>query len=558
MPAMASSRMLLLVALLWLAPQEPKDGLIELTVRDSVTHKGLAAVRVTMVYLNADSPSTVTTFTDAEGRVTAPNLAYGNYVLRIERDNYAVSDVHSIVPSFPKTLVISSTQKKHPLDAEMTPIATVSGRVLYSNGDPFPRAEVSLLSMGYSGGQRTLVPLGRSGALSLTDDRGQFRFDGVFPGEYYAKVNNSRLLGGAEGPDHLPRISYYPGVTDARMAAPLVIQGNDVSIDIRLPRDPVFKISGTVINPIPNRKRNPDDPDTRFVTTFFLASAEVNALEDPILLQSRYRPTSDPIESLFEIASIPAGSYFVYPLSDSDKGMITSKTRVEIKDRDVEGLRIVMKPNIDVNGKVVVNGDASSIRWESVKVGLLNKDRLPGLLRLAELSVTAMPDPGTGSFVLSGIVPESRFAPRISGLPPDAYISDLRQGARSVYRDGVIRSEPSEGPVEIHIDTRGGSISGSVRSALNEPVGRATVILVPDSGRRGNSLLYSRATTESSGEFTMRGIAPGEYKLFVWTAAPPRTAEEDAQFLAPYESSGTTVRVTAATRTDAQLRLPAQ
>ena len=43
--------MLLLLALLWLVPQEPKDGLIELTVRDSVTHKGLAAVRVTMVYL---------------------------------------------------------------------------------------------------------------------------------------------------------------------------------------------------------------------------------------------------------------------------------------------------------------------------------------------------------------------------------------------------------------------------------------------------------------------------------------------------------------------------
>jgi hypothetical protein len=469
-----------------------------------------------------------------------------------------LSDLRSFVPSFPRSLVISSAQKKHPLEAEMTPIATVSGRVLYFNGDPFPRAEVSLLSMGYSAGQRTLIPSVQSGtSRALTDDRGQFRFDGVFPGEYYAKVDNSRLLGGAEGPDHLPRVSYYPSVTDPRLAAPFIVRGNDVSIDIRLPRDPVFKISGAVINPIPIRKRNPGDPDTRLVTTFFLASADVNTLEGPVLLQSRYRPTSDPLETLFEIASIPAGSYFVYPLSDSDKGMITSKTRVEIKDRDVEGLRIVMKPNIDVSGKVIVNGDVSSIRWESVKVGLVSKDRLPSLLRFADLSVTApIPDPRTGAFVLPGIVPDSRFAPRVSGLPPDAYISDLRQGGRSVYREGVIRSELAEGPVEIHIDTRGGSVSGTVRSALNEPVGQATVILVPDGGRRGNSLLYSRATTETNGEFNMGGIAPGEYKLFVWTTAPPRTAEEDAQFLAPYESSGTTVRVAPATRTDAQLRLP--
>jgi hypothetical protein len=152
---MAPLKILALMAMLALARQQPKDGLIELTVRDAVTQKGLGAVRVEMVYLGPESPSTVTTFTDTEERMVARNLVHGNYVLRIGRDRYALPNARSPVPAFPKSVVIDSERKTYQLEGELAPVATVRGRVLDSNGTPLPKATVSLLTLGYLAGQRT-------------------------------------------------------------------------------------------------------------------------------------------------------------------------------------------------------------------------------------------------------------------------------------------------------------------------------------------------------------------------------------------------------------------
>jgi hypothetical protein len=63
------------------------------------------------------------------------------------------------------------------------------------------------------------------------------------------------------------------------------------------------------------------------------------------------------------------------------------------------------------------------------------------------------------------------------------------------------------------------------------------VVLVSDEAHRGHSRLYKHATTDQFGHFDLRGIAPGDYKLFSWEEVEDG-AWEDPDFLKPFEEKG--------------------
>lgn len=530
--------MLVLAALLALAEQQPRDGSIEITVKDSLTRRGIPALQFTLVYFPADSPTQSTThFTDGDGRLVLRNLPHGSYVWRLESQRYRPVARQLGSDSTAISFSIDFEKPKYQVELALAPVASVSGRVEYPNGDPFPRAKISLMSKAYRNGLPVLdgSPGLRASGNSQTDDRGLFRITEIPPGDYYIRIENTDA-------EHLPRHTYYPGVTDSALAVPVAVRGDDISVEIQLPRQPVFKISGTVITPIPIT-----------VGAFALGPAHPGSLEDAPL--ATFVEASGPNEFRFEIAGIPPGEYFLYPAAPIGMGTstITNRIPISVKETDVADLRIVMRPHADLRGTVVVDGDPSTIRRDTIKVFLRTKERLSSTVaRRDMLSATVSQ---TGEFVLTELLPDTRFGLWVSGIPADAYVSDIRQGARSIYREGLFSTNPSEGPIEIHVDARGGTISGVVRDAVNQPAKQVSVIVVPDAPRRANSLLYKRATTDANGAFSLQGIAPGDYHLFAWAVAPPQGAEEDARFLLPFEGRGTTVRATPGGKTEAQLRL---
>jgi hypothetical protein len=392
-----------------------------------------------------------------------------------------------------------------------------------------------LLGETYSNGRRSFSNARAQSSQPQTDDRGGFRFSGVLPGEYYIRIENSEA-------QHLPRLVYYPSATDSALAATVAIRGVDLSLDIRLPSQPAYKISGSVVSPVPIRAGG-----------YSLASANPDTTDDP------FSPIavdpSSPTEFRFEITGIPPGRYFFYPIIRTDKGYATNQTILDVGNEDLKNLRITMRPGVDLKGKITLAGDANAMRLESIRIATRGRGRLPQLIARDIVGVTTSP---TGEFVLPGLTPDVPFDLRLMGLPLDTYVSDIRHGERSVYNDGFIRPSSSDDSMEIHVDTRGGTITGLVRDSANQAVKQATVVIVPDITRRANPLAYKRATTDANGEFTLRGIAPGEYQLFAWSVAPPQGAEENARFLAPYEGKGTIVRITRGEKTNVQLRLAAQ
>ena len=166
--------------------------------------------------------------------------------------------------------------------------------------------------------------------------------------------------------------------------------------------------------------------------------------------------------------------------------------------------------------------------------------RVPVYQGLAARAVAA--NEQDGSFMIPA-VGLGHFRLQVAGrLPPELYVSDIRQGGRSVFDSGFdVTSEPL-GTFQVDLKSGAGSAQGIVEDASGKPAADATVVLVPGPLHRQNRSMYRTAVSDASGHFTIQGIAPGDYKLFAWEEITGG-AYLNSHFLDPYENRGKTINV---------------
>jgi hypothetical protein len=322
------------------------------------------------------------------------------------------------------------------------------------------------------------------------------------------------------------------------------------------------------VNPLPGVPIQEDGVEFRAVTSFFLVPRTSIATDRLSLARSLpqwagLEPGSD--ETPFLLTGIPPGSYDLYPVFQLGGGdtprasseyllayreeVVTSRTEVNVIDRDIEDLRIVLQPNGAISGRVVITGDGGGI-----DPGLLSVRLDPGRLLPTHTSAFGVPDelkllqpvdPDSGAFAFQGL-PQGSYAAAVAGLPADAYVADMRLGALSIMQGGRFDVSPGLGlPLEIRIAPDGALVEGTVLDRNREGVPRAGVVLVPDAPNRNNRTLYRRLTADMSGRFVLRGVAPGRYKAFSWPELPEGGAEEYPPFLAQFELKGQSLAVRA-------------
>jgi protocatechuate 3,4-dioxygenase beta subunit len=550
---------LMLAALLAL-PQGANEGVIAVTVRDPETRQGIPAVRVT-VTLNPTQVGqprslVVSSNTDDKGFAEFKNLLFGVYTVSAEREGYAQ------MAGLGQNLYVRDDAPRAATELNLVRAMTLTGRVLGPDGTPMSNVHVSSLALRYNEGRRVLShvsprPLSAAGSRAAaytetyTDERGEYRIEGLPPAEYYLRVGNA---GQRTAPNKVDaRITYYPGVVRLSEATPVVLRDQDISgIDIRIPQSPEFKVSGTLVG-VP-LMRFPDGREGPTSGTFFLASADPGNIDEPQPLYDRTVATAVPGESRFEIRGVVPGPYYLYALVTVYEAVgqsnFLNRIVVQVQDQDVTGLRMVLGPLHTVKGRILVDGDASSISWSGLGVGSSPRELLPaqlsgvaGLLLRGRLGGDGQ---AANEFTLGGLVEDVRYAPTINGLPPDAYIADIRQGGSSVFNNGgSLRANGAEGPIEITVGLRGGVVQGVVRNASGQGVAPASVALVPSAPRRQTMQLYKEVLTDASGQFNFRGVAPGDYKVFAWPASPRGQGYKNEEFLSRYEFRGAPVTVSA-------------
>jgi hypothetical protein len=463
--------------------------------------------------------------TDAAGRFVFGNLSASTYTVRASLENYFAPAVAGVSAAAVTASVNTGVQKTSSLVLSLTPGGTINGSIRDESGQPVSSISVSALRITYRDGRKTL----QNAKTTQSDDRGEFRLLSIPPGDYYVRANDM----------------YFPGVPEAELATPVSVRGGDeVSASLRIPPIKTFRISGTVVNAVPELASEPP--------YFFLTRRDAKIVDAtaasmfPNLGLGRG-------QGYFEITGVRPGIYDLMPaavqgLSTADfaaaiaSGSVqiyTGRVAVEVRDRDVDGITVDVTRGSYLN--VHVNATAvPSLALPTVRLGLRPVDTLPTALRANYLAARPVSAEGTIQFIAA---PEGTYALVTPVTTPGVYIADIRQAARSIYDQGVITvGRDSAEPVEVVLAAGGGRVEGIVEGA---PKSSSTirVSLVPDGARRDNLLLYRRASL-AEGRFVLTDVPPGNYKLYAWEDLPAG-ADENAEFMVPYENRGRAVTVRA-------------
>jgi hypothetical protein len=501
-------------------------GRVEILVRDASTREGVSGVPVWLILRVGNELGGIgnTVFTDSRGLATFPALSAGTYITGIGENYRAEAD------SLPFLLLVEAGTSRR-IEVPVRRIAKVSGRIVDQNSAASVSAIITLLSSVYVDGRQMLQGVD----TSSTSREGNFQVLNTPFGEYYLRIVSKSPWS----------ISYHPGVTDLSAAQKVIVRDPSVSVgEIQLPNSPRYKVSGTVFH-------GPEDVGGTL--TVYLAHDNPVMEEEPFETKVSSRRVS-PTELQFELNDIPAGSYDFYAvLRDNVSFGSVGKETLRLEDRDVNGFNIALKPMVGMRGRILMK-DAQSKLPQNLGIAMRSRDTFPSIL-VAELSRRTILPGSSGEYAVRGLIDGGRYGILLHGLPSEAYVSDIRIGSRSILADGVFVASPNQEAVEFQIATPGGIIRGSVRDISGQPVEAASVVAVPDFARRKNSAFYRRTTTDPRGQFTIQGLAPGEYQLFAWPAPPPPRAEEDPAFLSPFESRSTRVSANSGIITEATLHL---
>ena len=188
---------------------------------------------------------------DQEGHFRIADMQPGRYTIFAERTGFIQVDNRN--HRSPGVVVaLEPGQAVKELLVRMLPAAAINGRVIDEDGDPIPNVDVTITRKAYPGGREIWDTVGSE----RTNDIGQFRLGGLFPGRYFiAAIPPASFQSIAATPKKVdpanpqPETSYvptyYPGTIDRGQAAALEIRaGEELPIDFNLVPSRTFNVRG--------------------------------------------------------------------------------------------------------------------------------------------------------------------------------------------------------------------------------------------------------------------------------------------------------------------------
>jgi hypothetical protein len=232
----------------------------------------------------------------------------------------------------------------------------------------------------------------------------------------------------------------------------------------------------------------------------------------------------------FEFRNARPGIYELYATTSIDGKEYLTKSLVEVRNADVDDVDVVLHPAVDIQGKLVIEGDPRDlqIRGSSLPDDLRDPNRshigdVAIALRrtdslFSDTLLRAEIDDDGVSFAFRN-VPEGDYDFKINfladGKPPspDLYVADIRAGGRSVIDTGFQVGVDAVDAMEVVVGTRGASIKGSVIGRI--PGASAFLILAPANVPADRSSPYNAMPIADDNQFEFRGLRPGSYRIFL-------------------------------------------
>ena len=335
---------LMLAAAALAAPQAPARAPRGASVEGRVTNRVTGEpVRKAVVYLTTYSDTPADTYmaqADSNGRFRFEGVVPGPYRAFAEAARFTTFPDRAWAAPVPP-LTVSDGQHLANVNIQMTPLGTVSGRVLDPDGDPVLKARVEAVQYVFLRGVRQLASMGMS---AWTDDRGQYRLFDVRPGRHYIRALKDRQdYGRSGGPPPGPGfpLTYYPNAREPEETEPVeVAPGGDVQgVDIRLAASGVYSIRGTL-------KGAGDGPRSPPVLSIRRRSA--------FLPSTGAYPRVD--GDSFEFMNVTPGSYVIVAEQRQGDERAFARRVIEVEDTDVEGIQLTLTPAAEARGLVRATG----------------------------------------------------------------------------------------------------------------------------------------------------------------------------------------------------------
>src|SRR5436309_2753903 len=392
----------------------------------------------------------------------------------------------------------------------------VGGRVVTAaEGSPLKSARVALVPEDSR--SDTLI----YGATSDSD--GHFLLKEVVPGRYRFCATRAGFV------DQ----QYQSQGTDA--GAVLALKpGQKIS-------DVLFSMTAAAV--ITGRVNNEDGEPMIRVQVVALRRPTEEETEEDIAFASR-KQTLIPVASsqtdekgIFKLKGIPPGSYVIVAYEERE-GVMTGQARqkVEIGGESIESLTISLGSGATFQGRVTVSGPGS-LTSDRISVALFPVDedeQLGGHGRVKK----------DGTFEITS-VKDGNYAIRLWGLEHDWYVKSVRLGADDILEKGLqLEKGASGGRLEVVVSSASAQVEGSVNEGSEAMIG-AHVRITPDPETPYNRFRSRSAKTDQAGNFSITGLAPGEYRVFASYPASPRSGslKSDAQLVTLSEQPHKTVQL---------------
>jgi protocatechuate 3,4-dioxygenase beta subunit len=477
-----------------------------------------------------DHTRTFSGVTDTNGQFEVKGIDPGRYRLRVIRNGYVTQEYGQRTPNDPGAILsLRSGQDLKELLFRMQPSAVVSGRIQNENGEPLPWVRVSALRATYRQGKRSLS----NEVTVVTNDLGEYRLFGLRPGRYFLSAiyrPGQRLEPVEDDIDsedagksgYVP--TYYPGTSDPAKATALTIKTGDEisSMDLLLEPTTVYSVRGHVN--ILGARRNPNG-------VILALEARMTGLGWNV---PPLRTVVDKPEGTFEIQNVLPGAYTLSAFLIDDGRRYQARQSVEVTNMDAEGIQLTPLPGMEVRGQVAWDPKPSFDKDGALTLSIRPTDsafQIGAVARVAANVTFSLRDVFEGPYRLTTV-----------GQSQDCYLKSVRYAGLEISEDEFNVVRGTQATLEVTISARGASVQGTVKDADGLPSSGVWVALVPEGARRSEFRLFKQTTTDQYGRYIIRGIAPGDYKLFSWEQVEANSWE-DPDFLKPFEGKGQSVSV---------------
>jgi len=497
------------------------SGAIAGVVTDRGSNTPLRRAIVTLSTLEAQ-PQDAVAWTDANGRFGFGYLPAGRYELRVTKNGYQPSTYGTEdTRRLPRSIQLAAGEVRNDLVFRMQLVNSVSGLIVDEDGDPVAGIQILAMRQGWQRQKRELLP----GPAAMSDSSGRYRITGLPPGSYAfvaAGANrpalklNPEVSAGPAPPRYMYGEQYYPGTDQAASARLTTVEaGREYSqIDFRLTAQPVTSVQGKVVLPAGVKTEQ----------------VSINAGNADLWNRMNFGTGVSNPDHVFRFDQFPPGSYTLVAQATAEGKQYRGVQKIEVGPEGARDLAIALEAGIDLQGSVSVEGPDAG-KFPAAFVTLVPGDGISWTG--PQLRANAGKE---GRFTLTG-VPPGVWDINAGPVPPGGYIKSMYLGDQDVLTEEMVIRATTSAQLKIVLGTQGASLSGDVNG---EQPGRSAVLAAPDGKFRHVLSFYRYAVSDGQGHFQIKGMRPGNYKLYAFEEFDPQSIQ-DPEFLAPFEPAGIAV-----------------